>query len=88
MKTIWKYQLVIQDSQPLTMPKGAEILTVQVQNNIPCIWALVDPDAEIEHREFCMFGTGHDFGLIDYKYIGTFQIHEGLLAFHLFESNI
>ena len=70
------------------MPKGAEILTVQTQNDTPCIWALVDPDSETETRHFEVYGTGHDIHCdmgIERKYINTFQIQYGLLVFHLFE---
>ena len=84
MKTIWKFELPKQGN--VEMPKGAEILTVQTQNEKPCIWALVNPDAEKEERAFVIYGTGHYFQLIDYKYIGTFQLNEGRLVFHVFES--
>ena len=50
MKQIWKYQV----ENVIEMPKGAEILTVQVQTpfNI-CIWAKVDPEeTEMEKRKF------------------------------------
>lgn len=74
--------------QSILMPKGAEILTVQTQNGIPCIWALVDIEAEKEPRVFDIFGTGHpvtfDMG-VERKYINTFQLKGGALVFHLFE---
>jgi len=35
-----------------------------------------------------MAGTGHDIdAYTDMVYIGTFQLHDGHLAFHLFEAN-
>ena len=68
------------------MPKGAEILCVQTQYGNPTIWALCSDSAEKESRQFVMYGTGH---LIDsnddLKYIGTFQVSEGMGIFHLFE---
>ena len=86
-KQIWKYTLDVYDSA-IEMPIGAEVLTVQSQNNIPCLWALVNPLAEKEKRYFEVFGTGHnvycDMG-IERMYIGTFQIDSGSLVFHLFE---
>ncbi len=70
------------------MPIGAKILTVQTQNDIPCLWALVDPQAETEGRNIEIFGTGHpvlsDLGTAR-EYIGTFQMHNGTLVFHVFE---
>ena len=70
------------------MPRGAKILTIQVQNEIPCIWALVNPENEKENRYFEIFRTGQyipvDIG-IERKYINTFQLNGGRLEFHLFE---
>lgn len=87
-KTIYKYQLDIEDKQFIVLPKEAEILSVQVQNSIPCLWALVDPKEEHEERTFEIFGTGHpvhyDMG-VERKFIGTFQMRSGALVFHLFE---
>ena len=71
-----------------SMPQGAEILTVQTQNDEPFIWAMVNTKNEMEARVFEMFGTGHEMPVdmgIDRKYIGTFQIAKEGLVFHLFE---
>ena len=94
-KTIWKFELEIGDNQKLELPIGAEILTVHTQNEIPCLWALVDPDADQETRHFEVYGTGHPVRYdsnrakpklgIDRIYIGTFQLHNGILVFHVFE---
>jgi hypothetical protein len=86
-KEIWKYTI-----HPFTvkvrMPEGAEILTVQIQNGVPCIWVLVNPENELEIRNFEIFGTGQkiacDIG-VERKYINTFQMENGSLVFHLFE---
>lgn len=86
-QTIWKYQVNPKITK-FNMPKGAEILTVQNQNGIPCIWALVNPENEEEERYFEVFGTGHDVPVdigIERKYINTFQLEGGSLVFHLFE---
>lgn len=87
-KTIWKFELTIKDSQIIEMPVGAEILDVQNQTGIPCIWVLLDPTVEKEFVVFEMFGTGHevcyDMG-IDRKHIGTFQLSGGRLVYHLFQ---
>jgi len=63
MKTlrIFKYPIERPEQKLLIyMPKGAVILTVQTQNETPCIWALVAENAEHEMREFRMYGTGHE----------------------------
>jgi len=59
MEIIYKYQLDTTDIQNIKMPKGAEILCIQVQNNIPCIWCLVNPDNAIDCRTFEIYGTGN-----------------------------
>jgi len=89
IKTIYKYDIPPVDSCKVSMPVGAEILTIQAQKDRPCIWALVDPKEEKRDvRVFEVYGTGHsmrcDMG-IDRNYIGTYQLREGDLVFHLFE---
>ena len=89
-KSIWKFQLETTDYQKISMPKNAQILTVQIQNETPCIWAICNADAEKEDREFEILGTGHPYrddiwmGK-EHSYIGTYQLHSGSLVFHLFE---
>jgi len=87
-KTIWKFPLKVTDGQNISMPVGSEILTVQTQNEEPCLWALVDPKATTEIRFFEIFGTGHPVGYdmgVSRKYISTFQLRGGALVFHVFE---
>jgi len=85
MKTIWKYPIEIHDLICIEMPKEAEILTVQSQKGIICIWALVNTDNPTEQRRFRIYGTGNPVEF-NGDYIGTFQIYNGDLIFHLFES--
>lgn len=86
MKTIWKYHIPISGLIPVEMPKGAKFLTVQVQNEAACVWALVSPSADNETRYLEVHGTGTpihgDMG-IERKYIGTFQ--QPPFVWHLFE---
>lgn len=87
-KTIWKFTLDLVDEQQVSLPKDAEILSVQVQNGNICLWALVDPEAEKETRYFEIFRTGHLIYCdmrIERKFIGTVQIsYESKLVFHVF----
>lgn len=84
--TIWKYP-VTYGHFSLGMPKGAQILTVQMQADTANIWALVDPTAPAVSRRFILYGTGHDVTDRPLKYIGTFQpMSNGELVFHLFEE--
>lgn len=90
MKTIYKYQLETTDFQSITLPKGYEILTVQTQNQTPCLWVLHDKKPEkFEDVEINIIGTGHAIyhvdGKTERKYIGTYQLHGGQLIFHVFQ---
>jgi hypothetical protein len=68
------------------MPIDAEILCVQMQYDTPCIWALVDNKNNDSFRNFRWYGTGHNIKDNPGKYIGTVQMMEGKLIFHLFEE--
>lgn len=87
MKTIWKYSLNVDDIVTLEMPEGAEVLTIQTQYGEPQIWALVDPIKPSVKRHFRVYGTGHNisYNILKENYIGTFQMYQGQLVFHLFE---
>ena len=68
------------------MPKGAEILTIQIQDGIPCLWALVDPDQKTESKTIIVLGTGDTISKLDRKeYIGTYQERQGMFVWHAFE---
>jgi hypothetical protein len=86
MKSIWKFQIEATDVQEIEMPEGAELLTIQVQNGIVCLWALVSPNAPKEKRTLRVYGTGHPITSGGLHYIGTFQLLSGGLVFHVFEQ--
>lgn len=83
-QTVYKYPLIIDDEQIVSLPVGAQILTVQMQGR-PCLWALVDPDLPHEDRRILMRGTGHDAQGVG-RYIATFQMRGGALVFHVFAA--
>ena len=86
MKVIYKYELDVIDRQAIKMPKGANILSIQVQNGEPHIWAMVDNEAETELRDFATIGTGNPVHIDPTSpFIATYQIMEGALVFHVFE---
>lgn len=78
----------IVDEQVIRLPKDATILCVQTQRGAPCLWFVVkdttNPDRE--ERTFLMYGTGHERQKIDGNYVGTFQLGDGTLMFHVFEK--
>lgn len=83
-RRIFKYPLVVTDWQMVALPRGAEILTVQIQRGQPQLWALVDPTAPIERRDVGICGTGHIVPNGVPPYLATFQLHGGELVFHVF----
>jgi hypothetical protein len=58
-----------------------------MQAGQPCLWAVVNPDAQLHDTTIQIVGTGHqvpdDVPLIGY--IGTFQMAAGALVWHVFE---
>lgn len=84
--TIWKYELKVTDHNRLELPKGANILCVQLQHGQPCLWAEVNSkEQEKEVRLIETFGTGHKLDSSPRKYISTYQLQNGSLVFHVYE---
>ncbi len=83
-RQIWKYP-VVGPQFMLRMPDGARVLSIQNQQGSPQMWVLVDPDSPGVHREFLFYGTGHTMPDDPGEFIGTFQVADGDLVFHLFE---
>ena len=83
MATIWKFPVVIATEHVLMMPKDAQILTVQVQDEKVYLWALVDPENEREPVTIRAFGTGWEINH-EGVYIGTVQLLT--LVWHFFRS--
>ena len=66
--TVWKFPVCSE----VRMPKGAKLLTLQVQHGMPHLWAEVDPSAEEEKRRFAVVGTGSTLPE-PRTYVGTYQ---------------
>lgn len=98
MIVIHKLEIPIKHRFRLTFPKGAKILTVQSQNNVPVLWfsfvvipvrsdlRAVDPLPVYEEREFVVAATGGGFEEENTEYLGTFQIQGGNFVGHLYEQ--
>ena len=85
MKRVYKYKLVVDDLQEVTLPKGSKPLCVKVQNGLPCLWELVDTnELETETIRIRCAGTGHDINEDVKDYLGTEMIYGGSLVFHFF----
>lgn len=88
MKRIYKYPLAIVGDQAIPLPLGAEILTIQMQGDQLCLWALVDPSKQAATAYIEVFGTGHEITDAPRKYLGTVQQAGGALVWHIFERMI
>ena len=86
MRTIFKYQLLSQWEQVISMPAGAKILTVQMQHDEICLWVECCNDAPEEGRIIYIFGTGHDLGKIKCRYIGSVQQDGGHIVWHFYDG--
>lgn len=86
MKKIYKYQIHDLAMREIELPKGAEILTIQMQDGMPCLWALVDQNQPAEKRPILIIGTGHAILIDIVRYISTFQMLDGRLVWHAFET--
>jgi hypothetical protein len=91
MKKIYKYPIEIADVQTLRLPVDAEILTVQIQNDQPFLWATVNShnlDYMADYKIW-IFDTGHPItNYEDLVFINTIQQMEGRLVWHVFKEKI
>lgn len=86
MQVIYKYKLEFQPIQIVKLPLK-RILTIQIQDGTPCLWALVDTEAPEVPMQIRMAGTGthdaHDFDKL--RFISTTQY--GTFVLHWFYEN-
>lgn len=57
-RTIWKYQMPVQERFIMALQRGAEVIRVADQGGMFWLWAVVDTDAPIEERVFHAVKTG------------------------------
>ena len=81
---VYKYPFTHEATPTIELPLGYKILHFAYQHDSPTVWALVNPDNDVENVNFRLFGTGYD---IDYspsalEFIGTAMT--GAFVFHLF----
>lgn len=91
MKAIHKWVLEVKDWQIIAIDGGATILSVQEQNGHICLWAIVDPSAPKADVGVRVIGTGeliqpHLLEVI--KHVGTVQLVNGAMVFHVFIQEI
>jgi len=85
-RTIWKFELRTIDEQSVSITDDAKILCVQAQNGQPCLWAEVGEGSPRKLVKIRTFGIGHMITGDPGDYIGTYQLCNGLLIFHVYAS--
>lgn len=84
MLKVFKYPIGSEREFAIEMPIGARVLTVQEQGMVPCLWALVDPEAAPEPVRFALRDTGDDAtDVAEATYVGTFQVRHLGYVLHL-----
>ena len=91
MRSIWKFRLT-GDSTPIKEKIIKWLSTGYDPSGDICVWAIVDPEAEIDERveyDILQIGTGWDFNqneLDNMEFIGT--VKEGPYIWHIFINQL
>ncbi len=86
---IYKYALNKDVEQTISLPKEAEILKVEMQNNKLCLWASfpIENENSSIKRAFQVVGTGWDFDkLLGMIYLDT--VFDRGFVWHIFEEKV
>ena len=92
MKKIYKYDITPKEISEveIEIPVGAQILKFDSQFEVAiCIWALIDPTAEVEKRTFSIMFTGEELTeefLSLYSYKTTVALLNDSRICHIFEK--
>ena len=87
MKSIYKYPIHRAHREEIILPLE-QILTVQLQNHIPCLWAMIDDDKPKKKIAVWIIGTGWDLSPLKDKnliYISTVQDESGFVWYFFYE---
>ena len=84
---IWKFYLGMGPETTVTLPKGAQVLSVGTQDDLIHMWAMVDPDAARVEKNFYIVSTGEPCEYVrGMKFCGMAMMHGSSLIFHVFEG--
>lgn len=84
--TVWKFELKLTDEQTIVVTEDARILSAQMQFDKLCVWVRLNPQTPQQQRRIFVHGTGHDVSHYAGRHLGTVQIGNGTLVFHVFEE--
>ncbi len=83
MMKIYKYEILIAGFQ-IMLPSDAKVLKIDLQNNDPYMWILLDTNKSTLPKTFRVYGTGQTINAEGLRYIDTFQ-QDGFV-WHVFEE--
>lgn len=90
MKIVKRYELQIEPEQKIKVPFNSEILSVQIMNNRPALYILVDNDDKPMERTFVIVANNKDVPqhINGTHYVGSFEYQEeiGKHLLHCFEA--
>lgn len=82
-RTIWKYEIEITDSQTISLPSQHKIIHFGLDpNQVPCIWAEVNPTNSVVNVEIRLVGTGHPIDFNHFSYLGSFN--QSVFVWHIY----
>lgn len=87
MRSIYKYQIDKIHVKEITLHLE-QVLTVQLQYGIPCLWAIINEDKPEKKIAVWTIGTGWDISQITERnliYISTVQDREGYVWHYFYE---
>ena len=88
MNIIYKYELALTYKSIIKLPANSTILSLQTQSGIPCIWVWMDVGKKTEVEVILYtIPTGQVTDLENAKFLGTYQLAEGALVFHVFYAD-
>lgn len=85
MHAIWKFHILPNRVNHVTMPTNALILTAQNQHGKLMVWARVDPALPPVMRTLVARLTGDNYDPCVEKHIATVQMDGGDFVLHVFE---
>lgn len=84
-ETVWKFPLR-EVRNPISLPEGAQLLTVAEQHGEVVLWARVDDTRPPVYRDVYLVGTGTEVPEEAGAFIGTAVCAGGSLVFHAFDQ--
>lgn len=86
VRKVFKYPLIVTDRQPVRIPVGHEFISLGVQDDTACLWAIVDPLQDLETIQILIHGTGHTIYETAGEFLGTFQLADGKFTGHVWKE--